>query len=175
MRASKGSNLTLNTETRRHPSKTLQLHASCTRPTSQQDPGKTEDNSSDLNVDPNLSHLVSVDHQDGGGEGILAGDEPVLVEAVQLLDVLQRDHVLLRLHPHVNPLQRLLGRGAEVYDHVHNERPSQELEPLVENLVLAADDIAGPEHVHHEAVADTEDVPLHQLDWLVTLVLSSHV
>ena len=143
MRASKGSNLTLNTETRRHPSKTLQLHASCTRPTSQQDPGKTEDNSSDFNVDQNLSHLVSVDHQDGGGEGILAGDEPVLVEAVQLLDVLQRDRVLLRTHPHINPLQRLLGRGAEVDDHVHNERqravrPGQELEPLVENFALAA-------------------------------------
>jgi len=91
--------------------------------------------------------LVSVDHQDGGGEGILAGDEPVLVEAVQLLDVLQRDCVLLRPHPHVNPLQRLLGRGAEVDDHVqvHNERqravrPGQELEPLVENFALAADD-----------------------------------
>ena len=65
------------------------------------------------------------------------------MEAVQLLDVLQRDRVLLRPHPHVNPLQRLLGRGAEVDDHVHNERqravrPGQELEPLVENFALAA-------------------------------------
>ena len=75
--------------------------------------------------------------------------QPVLVEVVQLLQVLQGDLVLLAPRAHVDALERLGGGGLEVDDEVDVEADRalgarHELEPLVQHGVLAAQDPARP-------------------------------
>ena len=115
-----------------------------------------------------MSYHVGIDDKDRGREGVLLVDEPVLMEGVQVLQVVERHAGLLAPVPLLHPLQRLLRGGSQVDDQVDPDvepaLPGGEVVPLVEHLELAALHHAGLVHVLDEAVARAVDRPLHQLD-----------
>jgi len=119
--------------------------------------------------------LVSINNKNRSRQIILATEKPVFMMLMQLNQIFQRNLVLFTPSSLVDPLQSFLRSGLEVYDEVNiqvevTSRIGQELEPLIQNLVLAAQDLAGGEHVLNKAVSSTEDASLHQLDRLVRLV-----